>query len=348
MFYVKILFNDTKVGRFLLYTKTIISIFAIDIINSYKMNIQQMEYIVALDRHKSFSKAAESCYITQATLSTMVKKLEEELDVVIFDRKTNPIITTECGRELVAEAQKVLFHSQRIKQLASEIKGKIEGEIKIGVIPTIAGNLLHRILPEMIKKFPDLILHIQEITTSGIITKLKSGDLDIGIVSTPLRHPELEEEILYYEKLMVYGDISQETDRFLSPENMAGEKIWLLEQGNCLTDQIINICALQNKKFNSNLNFSPNTFDSLLNIVDNLKGLTLIPELYYADLPENRKSRVRDFTTPYPVREISMICFRPFAKWRLMEAVAKEIKNIIAPHLQTTHLKNGEMKIAGM
>ena len=140
------------------------------------MNLQQLEYIVALDKYKSFSKAAESCFITQATLSTMVKKLEEELDVVLFDRKTNPIITTDCGQELIKEAQEILIHSHRLKEYSSQIRGKIEGELKIGVIPTVAGNLLHRVLPKILAKYPQLKLIIQEITTENIVQKLKMGE----------------------------------------------------------------------------------------------------------------------------------------------------------------------------
>lgn len=310
------------------------------------MNIQQLEYIVALDQHKNFSKAAETCYVTQATLSTMVKKLEEELDLIIFDRKTNPIITTDCGKSIIEEAKKVLYHSHNLKLLSSNIKEKIEGELRIGIIPTVAGNLLHRILPLLLKKYPLLKLNIQEITTHNIIRQLKSGELDVGILSTPLNMSTLEEEILYYEKLMVYGQVKTSNTKYLSPKDMKNEKIWLLEQGNCLTDQIINVCALNSKKLDLNLSFSPNSFDSLLNIVDKLKGLTLIPELYYTDLPKERKKNVRDFAAPYPVREISLVFYRPYAKLRLIEALKKEIKEHITPLLQTSRLKNTEMKIA--
>ncbi len=310
------------------------------------MNLQQLEYIVALDKHKSFSIAAESCYVTQATLSTMVKKLEKELDILIFDRKTNPIITTECGKDMVEEAKKVLFHAHRLKQMPSEIKGKIEGELSIGIIPTIAGNLLYRILPSILKKYPKLKLNIQEITTQDIVRRIKTGDLDIGIVSTPLQIEEMEEDILYYEKLMVYGKIKNKEVKYLKPTDISNEKIWLMEQGNCLTDQIINVCALNTKNKNINLNFQPNSFDSLITIVDSLSGLTLIPELYYLDLPSTKKQFVNNFIAPYPVREISIIYHRPYAKFRLIEAFKKEIIQIITPILATSKIKNNEMIIA--
>lgn len=312
------------------------------------MNLQQIEYIVALDKYKSFSLAAEKCFITQATLSTMVKKLEEELNIVLFDRKTNPIITTDCGKEIIKEAKQLLVHSNKLKQLSSELRGKIEGELRIGVIPTIAGNLLHRILPQILKNYPNLKLIIQEITTNNIVSQLKMGELDVGIVSTPLHSNELEEEVLYYEKLMVYGSLKNSTAKYISPKDIADENVWLLEQGNCLSNQIINICALNRKKINAQLDFKPNSFDSLINIVENLNGLTLIPELYYADLSMERKANVTDFNAPYPVREISLVFHRPYAKLRLIEALKNEIKQTIPPLLQTSKLKNNELLIAKM
>ncbi|MCI5081702.1 MAG: LysR substrate-binding domain-containing protein [Saprospiraceae bacterium] len=310
------------------------------------MNIQQLEYIVALDKFKSFSKAAESCFVTQATLSTMVKKLEEELEIVLFDRKTSPIITTECGKELVSEANRILLHVQQLKQIALEAKGRIEGQLRIGIIPTVAGNLLHRIIPVLLEKYPGLNLEIQEITTDNIIEQLKKGELDVGIASTPLNHSELEEDILYYEKLLVYGNVKHGNTKFRSPDELKNENVWLLEQGNCLTDQVLNVCSLSSKEINANLSFSPNSFGSLLNMVDKMEGLTLIPELFCLDLPKGRQAKVRDFEAPYPVREISLIYHRPYAKLRLIESLAKEIKDLIMPLLQTSTLKNSDMRIA--
>jgi LysR family hydrogen peroxide-inducible transcriptional activator len=309
------------------------------------MNLQQLEYIIALDNYKSFSKAAEACFITQATLSTMVKRLEEELDVVLFDRKTNPIITSDCGKEIIEEAKKVVFHKNYLVELAHQVKGKIEGEIKIGIIPTIASNLLHRILPVIFHKYPNLRIRIEETTTQNVLDKLKKMEIDVGIVSTPLNHSEIEEEILYYEKLLVYGD-NQKNRNYRTPKEIDVEKLWLLQQGNCITDQIIDLCSLNNKMVYENLKFQPNSFETLLNLVDEFNGLTLIPELYYLDLPLAKKEKVSDFKSPFPVREISLVYHRPFAKLRLINALSIEIRNIILPFLQTSKLKNKDMQIA--
>lgn len=312
------------------------------------MNLQQLEYIVALDKFKSFSKAAEACFVTQATLSTMVKRLEEELDMVIFDRKTSPILTTDCGQEIVAEAQKMVFHAAKLKQMSAELKGKIEGEIRLGVIPTIAGNLLGACIPHILSKYPGLKLKVKELTTANIIAELKSGELDAGIVSTPLQAHEFEEIVLYYEKLAVYGRPKVSDKALLSPFDIQQEQIWLLEDGNCLSDQIVNLCSLLPKHQGSQFDFSPSSFDSLLNIVDSMGGLTLLPELFYLQLPPERKAKLLDFEAPFPVREVSLIYHRPYAKLRLVEALSREIQAMISPILQTSKIKNSEMLIAKM
>ena len=159
---------------------------------------------------------------------------------------------------------------------------------------------------------------------------------------------DFEEEILYYEKLMVYGKIKNSHKKYLRPKDIAYEKIWLLEEGNCLSDQIMNVCSLSAKKVHSNLDFKPNSFDSLLNMVDNTNGLTLIPELYVLDLPKEKKVKVADFNAPFPVREVSLIYNRPYAKLRLINALGQEIKQSVLPILQTSKLKNKEMIIAKM
>lgn len=237
------------------------------------MNLQQLEYIVAVDQFKNFSKAAEYCYITQATLSTMIKKLEEELDIVIFDRKSNPIITTDEGQIIVDQAVKVLQETYRLKELAQKELEHFTGTIKIGIIPTIANSLLPVVLLPILGKFPDLHIEMSEITTDNIIRKLKEGTIDMGILATPLDIDDYEEEILYYETLMVYGKFDEDT-HFVIPDEIKNHRVWLLEEGNCLRNQFINLCSLKkSQSMPSNLKFDAHSFETLLNMVDQLGGL---------------------------------------------------------------------------
>ncbi len=308
------------------------------------MNLQQFEYLIALDQFKNFSKAADACFITQATMSTMVKKLEEELGIVIFDRKANPLCTTDSGKEVIVEAKKILEHVQRIREKASNLNIEIEGEINLGIIPTISSSLLHRLLPDLLDKYPNLHFNIEELTTKTIIQHLKSGRLDAGVISTPIDNSEMEGQVLYYEKLMVYGHI-ESNRKYLSPEDLTYHQMWLLKEGHCLREQIIDLCSLEPGNIKQNISFQPNTFDSLLNLVDKFGGLTLLPELYYKDLDKERKSKVMQFDAPYPVREVSLVYYRPFVKQRILQMLTSEIITLIALELKSSRLESTDLRI---
>ena len=310
------------------------------------MNIQQLEYLVAVDRVKNFTKAAEVCNVTQATLSAMIKKLEEELDVIVFDRKAKPILTTEIGQIIIEESKNILAHCALLREKAKGKSDKIEGRVKIGVIPTIANSLLPKIIKSLLTTYPKLHVEIVEITTQNIIKQLKEGSIDVGIVATPNAEENIEEEVLYYETLMVYGDVDKKTS-YVIPEEIKNKKIWLLEEGHCLREQFMKLCALKKKDLMpNNLVFDANSFDTLLNMVDEFGGLTLIPELYYQSLPKERRDKVSFFEPPIPVREVCLVYYRPFAKQRIVTVLADFIRNIINETLMSKQYKNTELVIA--
>ena len=310
------------------------------------MNIQQLEYLIAVDRVKNFTKAAEVCNVTQATLSAMIKKLEEELDVIVFDRKAKPILTTEIGQIIIEESKNILAHCALLREKAKGKSNKIEGRVKIGVIPTIANSLLPKIVKSLLTTYPKLHVEIVEITTQNIIKQLKEGSIDVGIVATPNAEENIEEEVLYYETLMVYGDVDKKTN-YVIPEEIKNKKIWLLEEGHCLREQFVKLCALKKKDLMpNNLVFDANSFDTLLNMVDEFGGLTLIPELYYQSLPKERRDKVSFFEPPIPVREVCLVYYRPFAKQRIVTVLADFIRNIINETLMSKQYKNTELVIA--
>lgn len=312
------------------------------------MNVQQLEYIVALDTFKNFTKAANYCHVTQATLSAMVKKLEEEMDVVLFDRKATPLVTTEIGLRIIEEAKKTLFHLQEIKNLATSGVDVLKGRIRLGIIPTIANSLLPKLLPELLAQFPDLELDIAEMTTTTIIHQLKEGNIDLGILSTPLKDPLIEDEVLYYEALMIYGkeDMSK---KYIIPDEIRLNHIWLLEDGHCLSDQFMNLCSLKrNVTLPQKLKFEANSFETLLQMVDHFGGLTMIPELYYQQLPEEKKNKVCQFQSPIPVREISLVYYRPYARIQAIEVLSKFISDLLNPQLIANTYKKSELVITSM
>jgi LysR family hydrogen peroxide-inducible transcriptional activator len=276
----------------------------------------------------------------------MVRKLEEELQVVLFERKANPIITTDCGKEIIRQARKVLYESQQLRELSGKVKANIRGQVKLGIIPTVASALLPKILKPITHKYPELQLDIREATTEDIVSQLKEGTLDLGILSTPLQMDDIEESILYYELLMVYGEKSPDR-QYIMPDEIREHKVWMLEEGHCLRDQLIQLCSLrEQKQLLENFAFAANSFETLLNLIDTFGGLTLIPELYYQTLSEERKAKVSFFKAPVPVREVSLVYFRPFAKHRIINALSREIAEIVNARLMSNDYPKHELEIA--
>ena len=295
------------------------------------MNIQQLEYILAVDQFKSFSKAADYCHVTQATLSAMVKKLEGQLDVVIFDRKANPIATTENGREILIQAQNVVAHAQALLDSSRTINKKIEGKLKIGVIITIASSLMSIILKPLTEKYPGILFEIHEQTTSQLMKNLFEGKLDLGILSTPIASSDLETILLYKEELVLYGHIGKPT---IKKEELNEQRMFLLQDGHCLREQIIQLCELKKNKFlPGNLRFESNTFDTLLNLVDDFLGITFLPKLYAAQLSEARKKRLIQIEEGPLEREISLCYYRPYAKWNIIKRLNADIQELVKERL---------------
>jgi LysR family hydrogen peroxide-inducible transcriptional activator len=297
------------------------------------VNIQQLEYILAVDQFKSFSKAADYCHVTQATLSAMVKKLEEQLDIVIFDRKANPIATTENGREVLVQAQQVVAHANALLSSSKAINQKIEGKVKLGIIPTIASSVLPLIMKPLVEKYPLLHLEIHEVTTNQMIKDLREGKLDVGILSTPIASTDLETQILYVEDLRLYGYLSGGKQQ-ISQSALSQQRIFLLQEGHCLRDQIIQLCDLKkSKSLPANLSVESNTFDTLLNLVDTFQGMTLLPSLYVQQLSEGRKKHLLEISDGTLRREVSICYYRPYAKWNIIRRLQAEITEYVQAYL---------------
>jgi LysR family hydrogen peroxide-inducible transcriptional activator len=302
------------------------------------LNIQQLEYILAVDQLKSFSKAADYCHVTQATLSAMVKKLEEQLDIVIFDRKANPIATTENGREVLVQAQQVVAHANALLSSSKAINQKIEGKVKLGIIPTIASSVLPLIMKPLVEKYPLLHLEIHEVTTNQMIKDLREGKLDVGILSTPIASTDLEAQILYVEDLRLYGYLSDGKQQ-ISQSALSQERIFLLQEGHCLRDQIIQLCDLKkHKSLPANLSVESNTFDTLLNLVDTFQGVTLLPSLYVRQLSEGRREHLLHIIDGSLQREVSICYYRPYAKWNIINRLADEISVEVNKQLNASML----------
>lgn len=294
------------------------------------MNFQQLEYIAAVDKHRHFLKAANACFVTQATLSMMIKKLEEELEIIIFDRSKQPVVPTESGKEIIAQARVILKETSLLKQLAVDTKMEVKGQIRIGIIPTLAPYLLPLFLYNLLKNHPQLKVKVSELNTNQITEQLSKDLLDVGILATPINVEGMKEYPLFYEKLIVFVSNEEKTlkKKFILPEDIDVNRLWLLEEGHCLRSQMMNLCELRKKNTNfGNLEYEAGSIESLLKIVEMNKGITIVPELAVINFSDKQKKQIREFKAPVPVREISLVTYRHFVKTKLLEVLAKEIKD---------------------
>ncbi|MES2651246.1 MAG: hydrogen peroxide-inducible genes activator [Bacteroidota bacterium] len=295
------------------------------------MTLVQLEYIVAVDTYRSFVIAADKCFITQPTLSMQIQKLEEFLNVKIFDRSKQPVVPTEIGAQIINQARTVLQENQKIKELINSQQHDITGELKIGIIPTIAPYLLPEVIAAMLEKYPGLKLLIWEYTTEDIIHHLKTGVIDCGILATPLVDLNIIEAPLYYENFVSY--ISKNSKLYkkktIDPDDLADENIWLLNEGHCMRSQVLSICRSTKNNRLQSLTYNTGSVETLIRMVDVNDGATLLPELAIKDLNNRQLSKIRHFKSPEPVREISLVTHKNFVKKRMLNALREEILTMI-------------------
>ncbi|WP_026755441.1 LysR substrate-binding domain-containing protein [Sediminibacter sp. Hel_I_10] len=295
------------------------------------MTITQLHYVLAIAEHKNFTKAAEKCFVTQPTLSTQIQKLEDELDILIFDRSKKPIELTDVGRKIVHQAKNIVDESDRIQDIVDQQKGFIGGEFKLGIIPTVMPTLLPMFLKTFIKKFPKVKLKIEELTTEEIITRINDGHLDAAIAATPLQHDIIKERVLYYEPFVGYvpndHPLSQLTKLDVSDLDL--NDILLLEDGHCFRDGVINLCKALNDSHNDNFQLESGSIETLIKLSDEGLGMTLLPYLHTMDLNDKMKSQLRHFNEPSPAREVSIIYHKNELKMQIIDALHNVISGII-------------------
>lgn len=306
------------------------------------MNIQQLEYIVAVDNHRHFAQAADACFVTQPTLSMMIQKLEEELDVILFDRSKHPVEPTNIGTKVIEQARVTLKQMRYIKELIDDEKNRIEGSFKLGVIPTIAPYLI----PELLKsheesKCPvDLTLH--EKTTAEVIDGILRGEIDGAIVAGPLNQPRMVEYPLYYENFYAYVSPNEScyNDKEIDLDGINIKDLWLLEEEHCLRGQIQKICSSKRKSNKSNhIRYEAGSIDTLISIIDQNKGLTIIPEMTAMNLSEERQENLRPFKNMTAVREVCLVVNQEYVRKRILDELIKLVKISVPKSMQNADLK---------
>ncbi len=299
------------------------------------MTLQQLQYIVALDTHRHFVKAAESCFVAQPTLTLQVKKLEEQINLVIFDRDTQPLEPTPMGELFIRKARQILRDIEQLKQIVEDERNQIEGTFRVGIIPTLSQYLLPRFLNEFSSTHPHTMLDLKEWQSADIISGLKSDTLDVGILATPLDEPSLREISLFCEPFLLYAN---ENHPILANERVSSDKLdesglWLIKQGHCFRNQMLNICSKSHELSEERkIAFESGSIETIKKMVEKNFGYTLIPELAY--VKKEDLDTTRRFEEPEPVRDISIVTHNSFTKELLITHLRKAILANIPEHFK--------------
>lgn len=292
------------------------------------MTFVQLQYIIAVDTFRHFASAAHHCFVSQPTLSMQIQKAEEELGVKIFDRSKQPVIPTELGRELIDQARKIIAEKNVLDELVQRKKGLVTGELKIGIIPTLAPYLLPLFVQRFTEKYPLVRLVVNEFTTDNIIAHLRVGRIDMGILVTPLQETGIKEHVLFYEELMAYVSKKNAAYRktYMLPQDIDPNKLWLLEEGHCFRSQIVNLCELRKASRDaSHFDYEAGSIETLRRMVDTNDGITILPELATLGMTARQLAQIRYFKRPAPMREVSIVVHRNFVKKRLIDILKEEI-----------------------
>lgn len=292
------------------------------------MTLVQLEYIVAVDTWRHFATAAENCFVTQPTLSMQIQKLEDEIGLKLFDRSKQPVVPTEAGRAIIEHARKILHERNRLLEIVEMTKGRLTGELRIGIIPTLAPYLLPLFVQPFTKKYPNVRLVVHELMTELIIDRLREGKIDAGILVTPLQEQGISEQVLFYEELMAYvskkNAVYEKT--YVLPQDIDPNKLWLLEEGHCFRSQIVNLCELKKmSRESSHFDYEAGSIETLRRMVEMNDGITIIPELATLDMPARQQQLIRHFRKPAPLREVSLVVHRDLVKKRLIDMLREEI-----------------------
>lgn len=305
-------------------------------------SLTQLEYVLAVQKHGHFAKAAKACFVTQPTLSMQIQKLEDTLGTVIFDRSKKPILMTETGKKLVEQMQSILHEAKKLESITrAGASGKILGELTVGIIPTIAPYLIPRLLPVLEQLHPDLHLRLFEMQTHKIIDALNDDEIDVGVLATPLKITNIHEKPLYWEPFSALCRKNHALSKLkrVKYSELNSEDIWLLEEGHCLRHQVLDVCSLKQKKNSKRkYQFESGSLETIKNLVNSYGGYTLLPALATEMLGSHVV--LIPFERPIPAREIGLVTRRQHHKSELLGAFEDAILKCIPESLRKIRQKD--------
>lgn len=307
------------------------------------MTLQQLEYILAVDKHRHFIKAAESCGITQSTLSTLIRKLEEELDIIIFDRNSHPVKPTLAGEQIINQAKVVLFHSRQLQEMSLSERKKASGHIRMGVTPTIAPYIIPKLF-HYIDEIPEVTMQASELHRPQLIRQLKEADLDMVIMSLPHKEDGLLEIPLYEEKFYAYVSPDDELwkEESICSETLNRENMWALKNEICFQKQVSGFCDQESERTSR---YESGNIATLLHIVNENKGFTVVPELHLPMLRPEHLKNIRPLVNPVPIREVSLFLRSDYVRESLINIIVKGIKTIIPQEMLNERIVKYQVRL---
>ena len=315
------------------------------------ITLTQLSYIAAVAKYRNFGKAAKSCFVSQPTLSMQIQKLEEELEVILFDRSKKPVELTAIGKKVVEQTQVVLQEALRIEELIKTVKGEISGSFTLGIIPTLAPYLLPLFLERFTTNYPSVKLIVEELQTHQIIHQLKEDIIDAGILVTPLHIQGIIERPIFNEPFLAYLSPDHpllSLDK-ISDKDLSLNDIWLLNEGHCFRDQAIEVCKKirGSNPQRKNLVFESGNLETLKRLVDQKFGYTMLPWLATMGISAaEKKKKIRAFKAPIPTREVSIAHSRSFLKKSIIEVLHKEVTTSLPRELRNSKTKERVIEIS--
>lgn len=306
------------------------------------MTLQQFEYLLAICEHGNMLRASKKLGVTQPTLSIMLRKLETELDIDIFDRSTQPLRLTEAGKQVVKQAKDILKAAETLRQTVAEQRNLLTGRLKIGIIPTVAPYFVPRFLQYFLDnpRHTDLETSLSEMKTEDIIPALLENEIDIAVMATPLDQERLLEIPIYYEKFHAY--VSEKTPSLhqkprITPQDLVSERLWVLSEGHCLRNQVMNYLCFGEQ--NTERTYQGGSFTTLIKTIDAVGGCSIVPESLSDDLNERQRNNIRPLCEPEATREISLVVKDDFAREKLLNEIVETIKQFVPSHMIDERLK---------
>ena len=301
------------------------------------MTLTELRYIVAVARERHFGKAAQSCFVSQPTLSVAVKKLEEELGLQLFERGPGEVSVTPSGQRIVEQAQRVLEEAARVKEIAAAGRDPLAGPLRLGAIYTIGPYLLPKLIPHLRRAAPAMQLHIQENFTHVLADMLKSGEVDVILVALPFAEPGIETRAVYDEPFLIAVPRGHpwEGRKRVSSEELTRESLLLLGEGHCFRDQVLDICHTVRARERSAIarTVEGGSLETIRQMVASGVGVTVLPATSVSNSQSTDLIRVLPFARPTPTRRVALAWRRSFPRPEAIEALRKSILACNLPHV---------------